>query len=296
MNGTRFAAALLAAGLLAWPAPAQAGDTLRLGMPGGAEAKALTLKATPADLKADTVAVARGGFARGGFRGGFHHAGFHHGRFHHGFHHARFHHAGFHHARFHHRFHHFHHGFHRGFGFAAFRPWYGRYYPWSFYGLGLGYPYYSYAYYSYPYYPYSYPIYSYSYPLSSYSYPPYGYPCSYSGTDGGYLTGTAVLSTGSAAYGPSTYGDLPADGPPMPPAGESTYPDDGGPGESIPLPRGESATPPTPPRSTAPAREHVTSSPAPGGKWVYPAYGESPRRQAPKEGRSILTALIEAAR
>jgi hypothetical protein len=284
MTGKRFAAALLAAGLLAWAAPAQAGDTLRLGMPGGAKAKTLTLKATPEDLEADTVAVARGGFARGGVaRGGFH-GGFHHG----GSHHAGSHH-GFHHGSFHHGSHHFHHGFHSGFrgfhgGWGRGWGWGGGYYPGSFYGLGLGYPYSSYAYSSYPY----------------YSYPLYGYPYSYGSPYGGYPLGTSELSTGPAAYGPSTYPDEyggPADDPPMPPAGgESTYPYDGGPREPIPLPKEESGTPSANPRKGTPPKERVISFPVPEGKWVYPAYGEAPRRAAPKEYRDVLSLLVEAAR
>jgi hypothetical protein len=36
--------------------------------------------------------------------------------------------------------------------------------------------------------------------------------------------------------------------------------------------------------------------PLPEGKWVYPAYGEAPRRAAPKEDRDVLSLLVEAAR
>jgi hypothetical protein len=62
----------LAAGVLALAAlalPARAEDTLRLSLPGSDKAQTLDLKATEADLAADTLTVARGRGGRGGGRG-----------------------------------------------------------------------------------------------------------------------------------------------------------------------------------------------------------------------------------
>src|SRR4051794_6375357 len=68
------------------------------------------------------------------------------------------------------------------------------------------------------------------------------------------------------------------------PAPDGTYPYDGGPKAPIPMPKEDAAAPRLLPlRITSPATERFVSlqlsSPvATKGKWVYPAYGEQPRR------------------
>jgi hypothetical protein len=129
MYARRLAIGLSTLAALAFVAgTATAGDTIRLSLPSGESAPTINLKATPADLAADTVATrfGRGGFGgfRGGFRGGFvgHRVGF--GGFRGGFG-----------------------GGYRGF----YRPYYSSYYyrtPY-YYGTPYIYPYYSsYGYYS----------------------------------------------------------------------------------------------------------------------------------------------------
>jgi hypothetical protein len=285
MTGKLFAAALLAAGLVAWAAPARAADPFRPDMT-GEKAPTRTLKAAPEDLRADAFAVGRGSHAHHHAHHAHHHSHHygHHAHHHHG-HHVHHHHA--HHHRVHHHAHHshhhghhahHHHGHHVHHHHAHHRHAY--YYP--RYGYGSYRPYY-YPRYAYGYYrPYGYPrSFSFSpglgYPYYPYSYPAYGYP---------YYSGD---------YG--VVGGAPADPPPVPLSGEEgASPDDGGPGELIPLPKDEPATPPGTPREAPSPKERAISSPVPGGRWVYPAYGEAPRRAAPAAGRPTVATAQKAVR
>src|SRR5947209_4057857 len=134
MGKSTFTGALLAAGLLAWTAPAHAGDTFRLDMSGNTTAPTLTLKGD--DTGADTIAV-RGRGGHGGHHGGGHHAGHHHG----GHHHAGHHHAGHHHRG-------YHHGGYRGYGYGYRGYGYGGYRGYGYRGYGYGSfyrPYYGYG-------------------------------------------------------------------------------------------------------------------------------------------------------
>jgi hypothetical protein len=165
--------------------------------------------------------------------------------------------------------------FNRGWGWGWGRRGWG--WGWGGFGLGLGlgsllgypswgwdwgYPYY--GDYGYGYSPYD--SQAYSYPGYSYS-PYYSAPTIYSYPAGGSIGG----ATGD--YVP----------PIMPPAGDGTFPYDGGPSLPVPLPQAgqpvPQVQPPVPsgdgPGQAAPAQGRIVSVPAaPKTKFAYPAYGE----------------------
>jgi len=312
-----IAGTLAFAGLLAWSSSAHAGDTIRLDLPttslttassnDGQSATTRTLEATEEDLIAKALDAGyrgfhagsargfggyRGGFGgyrggyvggyRGGYRGGYY--GGYRGGYYGGY-------RGY-------------YGGYRGYGYGyrgygygyGYRGYYPRYYAGYYGGYGgyggyAGYvdPGYSYGY-SYP----SYYSYGYSYP-SYYSYPVYSYsPCA--------LTTSPVIVSRVTSTVPSI---APSQGVPvMPKASEDsvlptpknaapapksgTFPYDGGPMAPVPMPKGANQGPTNPleddtqtviPRITSPATDLLVSLPtANKGKWVYPAYGEAPRR------------------
>jgi hypothetical protein len=161
-------------------------------------------------------------------------------------------------------------GYYAGYrGWGGYRGFYGGYYP-SYGGYYGGY-YPSYAsYYSYP--VYSYPVYS------TYYY----YPCA--------TVAAAPTTTLDYSIVPST--PTPADptqttpspslkttpAPPMPRV-DGTYPYDGGPAAPVPMPKGGDEAM-TLPRVPTPILDRVVSlkDEPTTGKYVYPAYGELPRR------------------
>jgi len=247
----RAAGALTLAGLLL-VSSARAGDTYRLSIPGSASAPTLNLKATPADLEAETLPTFhRGGF-RGGYYGGF--RGGYYGGFRGGYY-----------------------GGYRGGYYGGFRGYYPRY-SGGFYG-GY-YPRYYGGYYG-GYGGYGYPVYS-SYYLAtpgyygssyyqSYAYPA---PCVVPMSSGTVIQSAPQTMPRTLDTAPQTMPTIPA------PNGGGTYPYDGGPKDPIPAPQPDEVLTRALPRiptqmdtlevSVKPAQEK--------GKWVYPAYGESARR------------------
>jgi len=277
MIGTRTLAAGLAlvAGLALTPST-RAGDTFRLDMPGPARTTTLDLKG--GDDGADLVAT---GWYRGGFRGGFYHSGYRgsYGGYRGGYGYAG--HRGY-------------YGGYRG-GYAGYyRPYYGgfyggyrSFYPRAYYG---GYGYSSGAYYG-----------GYGY---SYAYPYYYAPCSLPGVLPAMPPVVTLQSTPS--IGPDYSPSLSTPGTVIPPASgtlpapkEGTFPYDGGPKETVPMPRVDDDGPTLKPSTTIrPADERMVSFPppdisattagvSPKGKWAYPAYGEEPRRTSFAEERII---------
>jgi len=268
MRVKHLALGVLAFAGLALASPAFGGDTIRLNLADYNNASVKPLVATDADLDADTLEVwGRGGGFRGGFggfRGGFggYRGGF--GGYRGGFGGYRGGFVGFGGYRG---------GFYGGYrGFAGYRgyypSYYGGYYP-SYYGGYNGcYSYPSYYGYSYSYYPRycSYPVYSYGV---------YASPCSLSVTIPAMprVVGP-TLSTPAVPAAPETV---------APPAGNGTYQYDGGPASPVPMPPPEETPTRGAPRKPAVYDEVMVSMPADQpstGKWVYPAYGETPRRQS----------------
>jgi len=269
---------LLALGILAFAGlalagPAFGGDTIRLNLADYNNAPVKPLVATDADLDADTLQVwGRGGGFRGGFggyrggfggyRGGFvgYRGGFggYRGGFYGGYR------GGFVGYR----------GFYGGYrGFVGYPRFYGSYYP-SFYGSygGCYYP----TFYGYSYYPSycAYPTYS--------SYGVYTSPISLSVTvPGAPRVVGPVLST-PAAPAPSTT---------LPPPGNGTYQYDGGPANPVPAPPPEETPTRSAPRKPAVYDEIMVGLPAnepATGKWVYPAYGEAPRRESKSGLKGVM--------
>lgn len=244
MNLNHLAAGALAIAALVAAGPARADDLIRLGNTGDVSAPTLDLKARPADLNADVeLAWYRGGW--GGYRtwGGGYGWG----------------------------------GGYRGWG-VGYRGWgwgggyYGGFYP--RYNVGF-YPSYGFAYY---------PSFSYSY-YPSFAY--YGgyFPCSL-GADVVVTTTQAVPAMPRIIENPAQRQlPMPLPGqPPVMPRSEGTFDYDGGPKTPVPMPKTEgelSARAPTDaPRRPMIVNELLVSDPAAkSGKWVYPAYGETPRRQ-----------------
>jgi hypothetical protein len=265
MRVKHLAAGILAVAGLALATPAFGGDTIRLNLADYNNASVKPLVATDADLDADTLEVWRGGGFRGGFHGGGFRGGF--GGFRGGFGGFRggfVGHRGF-------------IGFNRGFvgfnrGFVGFRPFAPRFFgfyprfgggfsrgcafPASF-GFGYGY----------------YPGWS--------SCGVYASPCSVSV---GIPPITRVLGTVPPGQ------VVPAPLAPLPP-GNGTYQYDGGPANPVPMPPPEETPTRSDPRRPAVYDEVMVSLPGEQsgtGKWVYPAYGEAPRR----EGKSSLTGVM----
>jgi len=271
------AGALLLACLFLVP-PAQAGDTLRLNLPDSTDAPLRNLLADYADLNADTDLVwHRGGF--GGFRGGYY-GGFRggYGGFRGGYY------GGFRGGYY---------GGYRGYAGFGYRGYYGGYYP-RYYGYSGGYygGYYP-RYYGYSggYYGGGYPsYYGYScYPGYSYSY--YGicatpYAISYSAP----VMPRALSVTPSAPAAPPDTGTPSAPAPtvPVPPLpGNGTFQYDGGPTNPVPMPKGDDKPARTIPRGPAVVDIMVSHQEPTSGKWVYPAYGETARRQSTKGSASV---------
>lgn len=241
------------AGLLALAVcipPARAGDDdIRLRLPATPDdfAPARTLGADADDLDADTIQTRHYGFRGGfvGYRGGV--WGGHRG-------------WGW--------------GGHRGWGWAGHRGWgWGGFHP-VYRGFHGGYFGPRYVGGLYTYYPsfYSSPVY-YSYPVySTYYYSPCALVTAAPTTT---LQYRIVPSTPAPA--PST--PTPADpAPPMPNA-DGTYPYNGGPAAPVPMPRGgdEAMTLPRVPTPVVDRWVSLKAEPV-TGKYIYPAYGETPRR------------------
>ncbi len=251
--------------MLALASPAQAQDTHRLALPASTDATTHNLKATDADLNADTINVARGGGRGGGgrgvggrgiggrgvgIRGGGFRGGFAGGR---GFGGRGFGGRGF--------------GFGgrgfggRGWGYGG-RGWgyggygYGGYYPW--WGLGS----YWWPGYGYGYDPYYYPSAYYGYP-SYYSYPIYSY----------YPASLSTVIPSMPPAGTSLYTNPPPAA--QPPSGSGTFEYDGGPRLPVPMPPGEEKLTQFPNHPTLVSDLAVSAK---SGKWNYPAYGEKPTR------------------
>jgi len=272
----------LTAGLLALAVftPARAADDdLRLTLPGAADAAdapTRTLGATNDDLTADTFETRyyggggyRGGYGGyrgygGGYRGGYYggYRGGYYGGYRGGYYgYGR--------------------GYYGGYGRGLYIGGFGRGYGYGGYGYGgYGYGYGGYA-----------PVYSYySYPV----YPSYSYyysPCAvvassvapattldYSITPSTPTPSGPTLSTTPTT---PTTPTLPTPGagvaPPMPRA-DGTYPYNGGPAALVPMPKGEETM--TLPRVPTPITDRIVSLEVEPktGKFLYPAYGETPRR------------------
>jgi len=269
MRVKHLAAGLLAFAGLALASPAFGGDTIRLNLADFKDASVKPLVATDADLDADTLEV----WGRGGFRGGFH-GGFRggYGGYRGGFVGHRGGYGGFRGG---------YGGYYGGYrGFVGYRGgyggYYGGYYPRYYGGYYGGYSYPSYYGYGYGYYPRycSYPVYSYYGVCAS--------PCSLSVTIPALprVVGP-TLSTPSAPVAPSEA---------LPPPGNGTYQYDGGPASPVPMPPPEETPTRSYPRKPAVYDEIMVSLPAEQsgtGKWVYPAYGETARRQ----GKSSLSGV-----
>jgi hypothetical protein len=257
----------------------------------------------------------RGGVNRGfvgvnGFHSGFNRGfvgvnGFHNGfnrgfvgvnHFHNGFH------NGFNHFHngFHHGFNHFHNGFHRNAFFfgGAFWPWWGwGGLGWPWWGGYGGYGGYDWPYYS-PYYAsYGYPDYSSYYPYLS-GYTPDYYPlpsvdlympyCPPDSTTGSLPYVEPLNSLPRVVVGQAA---PPIDSPYAEVEDRGTYPYNGGP--SALVPEVETRPDTRPASGTAPADTHYVSQPAKRGKFVYPAYGEKPRRTVAEENGTLVTRRIQ---
>jgi len=257
---------LTLAGLLLTGA-AQAGDTVRLSLPGSTDAPTLTLAATPADLDADTELVY---YAPRGWYGGY--RGYGYG------------------------------GYYRplyiglgGWGYGGYG--YGGYgYGLGGYGGGYG------GYYSGGYYPASYASYSYVSP----SYYSYASPCtcgvSYSiPAQASYQTQSPVIiQQQPTTVTPPT--PMPPSTVPQPlPGNSSTFQYDGGPRTLIPMPPALRGTTPAvvPGGQSVPRDGRMVSltRPAASGSYQYRAYGEKPAeavRPAPirRQASDLITASL----
>jgi len=274
----------LAAGLMALaaltPGLRAADDTLRLTLPAKADATARTLGATNDDLDADTIEARygyRGGF--GGYGRGYYGGGY--GRGYYGGGYGRGYYGGY--GR----------GFSLNIGIGGYggygygRGYYGGYYP-RYYGgyypryYGGFYPsYYSSYYYPSVYYGGYYPSYysSYSYPIVS-SYPVVSsYPIAVASS-----ASSTTVDYGTYSTTPSI-STLPSRGgaaPPVMPRADGSYSYDGGPTTPVPMPSvpSEEERLMRLPRVPTPVVDRVVSlkDEPTTGKFVYPAYGETPRR------------------
>lgn len=268
MRGIRFAAGFLASwAVLVWAAPTRAGDTVLLN--GGTDAATHQLLDDGSD--AETIPVWHRGFGFGGYRG-FGFGGYR------GF--------GF--------------GGYRGFGYGGFyRPYYGlgmgygmglgyglgRFglgYGYGGYGLGLGYGLGRFGL------GYGLGRFGLGYGYGGY-YPGfgYGYGISYGGMYPGFGYGGFFGPCAGASAGVYTLA-LPAGAEPAPPQvpSDGTYPYDGGPK----APASEPETAPAPKRiqqRTVPLEGRSVSLPKSGGKWTYPAYGETARRGSHRDDRIV---------
>ncbi len=222
-------AALVVAILFAVVGPAQAGDTLRLRLPGDTEAATLDLKARPGDLDLDPEAAHWGwGWRRPWGWGGW------------------------------------------GWGWGGGWGWRGYY--GGYWGGYRGF--YGGAFVSPGFYYYSYPVYSYGFSFYA--------PCSMDGAVT--IQRPSIPTMPRIIDGPAPV-PAPSNNQPRPAPGTFEY--DGGPKTPVPMPplqpQEKSARYPTKPSivtelpvSYRPAQ--ATSADAPKGKWIYPAYGEAPRR------------------
>jgi hypothetical protein len=275
----------LAAGLLALvaciPAAQAADDDIRLKLPATPDdvGEVRTLGATNADLDADTLEMRYYGGFRGGVGG---YRGFGGSRGFGGYRGFVGYRGGY-------------YGGYRGFGYGGYRGFYGGYrgfYPryYGGYGYGLrglyaGYGGYGYGGYGYGGYGGYYPSYYsyYSYPSVYYSYPGYSYyysPCAtvMSVAPATTLDYSIVPSTPADPTTPSTPSLKTTPAPPMPRV-DGTYPYNGGPSTPVPMPKGGDEAM-TLPRVPTPILDRVVSlkDEPTTGKYVYPAYGELPRR------------------
>jgi hypothetical protein len=166
------------------------------------------------------------------------------------------------------------------------------------YSYGFRYRPFVYSYSYRPYYAYSYrPYYAYSYSVpyySSFYYPTYYrgfsfslgvgpscyyyYPISMTLSSGGVVSPDCLPGTPTTPATPATPDATPKPAPPMPKTDDGTFPYDGGPMTPAPMPRAE----PKPSVEVPPSGRLVshTIEPSPKSKWVYPAYGEKPRRSS----------------
>jgi hypothetical protein len=282
MKGKWFAAGVLAAtGVLAWIAPAHAGDTIRLKGVDNTPAQNLA----DDGRGADTIATRYyGGFGRGFGYGGFG-RGFGYGGFGRGFG------LGYGYG-----------GFGRGFGLGY--GGFGRGFGYGYRGLGLGYGGFGRGF-GFGYRSYGLGLgyvlglgYGLGYGGFGYGgfYPGFGMGFGYgglygcSGLSGGVYTlsmpVTSAITSPLVGSPQPPYTDL---APSQGPRNEGTYPYDGGP--NIPVPSPQAA--PTPPTGTqprtVPLEGRSVSLPKPATKWTYPAYGETARRISSPAERTYLT-------
>jgi hypothetical protein len=266
MTWRSLAAGLLAGvGLLAFAAPAGAGDTVRLKLTPKDDTPTFNLKGSG---DADVIDVAaRGGFLGGGFHGGgFHGGGFHGGGFHGGGFHGGGFRGGFGHAGF------------RGYGYRGFGYGYrgfgygyrGFGYGWRGYGYGYYWPFYG-GYYS----SYYYPSYYYPYYVDPYYYSPYDYYSVYPISGVSVATPSFSLRLGST----SALQSVPYPQALPPDAAPRTYPYDGGPAVPVPMPKDAPDQLNAPrPLPDAPADRSVSLPASGGSKFAYPAYGDKPQK------------------
>jgi hypothetical protein len=255
--------------MLALASRAQAQDTHRLALPASTDAGTFDLKATDADLEADTINVGRGGgrggggggrgvaVRGGGFRGGFYggravayRGGGYRGV---GYRGLGYGYRGVGYRGYGYRGYGYRGYGYRGYGYRGYG--YGGYYPW--WGLGsYWWPGYGYGYY---------PYYSNYYPSTYYVYP----------SDYDYPTGLSTVIPSMPPAGTSLYTTPPPAA--QPPAGTGTFEYDGGPRLPVPLPlpKGEEKLTRLP---NHPMLVSDLAVSAKSGKWNYPAYGEKPTR------------------
>ncbi len=290
MSFRGLAATLLtAAGVCTLAAPARADDTFKLGFGPASDATVSKLDgkgdADTIDVKGrggygggsrggvavssyrGGVAVAsyRGGYGYGGYRGGYGYGGYR-GGYGYGY-------GGY------------YGGYRRGYGYGGyygFGPYYGGFYSPYIYS----YPYYSYPIYSYP--TYTYPSYVNS-TLSTtpnFSYYNFGPLTTLGATT---LDAPPTPAPAPAVISQSPYGQLlPA---PSPVQGNGTFPYDGGPSRSVPMPRIDSGF-----NEPAPLPQgRPVSLPVEPAKRSYPAYGEKPTPKVtpttPDKAKTYVTKL-----
>ncbi len=279
----------------AYPAYGDAPTVPLVGLSGGA--RTMTLEMIEDD--AATVATRGGGGGRGGGGhiggghvgggrvggGGFHSAGFRGGGVHTGFHNAGFR-GGFANA-----------GFRGGFRNAGFRGgwngwrggWGNRWgwrngwgwngwgwrNGWGWNGWGWGWPWWS---------GWSGGVYT-NYVPTYYYYPYYVYPDYYN--QYGFLPANGGVSVDVTEVVPSgPVGSSFYNAPPTQPR-DGTYRYDGGPQSPVPLPQTRPDTTPPPAPRMVPMEGRTVSLPA-SGKYLYPAYGEQPRRTSFAEDRPVV--------
>jgi hypothetical protein len=174
-------------------------------------------------------------------------------------------------------YHPFHYGYYRPYAYSYYRPFaYSYYRPYAFY------PRYSSFYLGFNLYrPYYYSLYTppaYYGPAFYYDYCPIG---------GGVMPYVSVLAVNPSVFTLRPY--LDALTPPQPYAGPQTYPYNGDPQDSVPMPKAVPEPTAVPP-STIPTGRLV-SMPARPSSFAFPAYGDAPTRTSFAADRDVLIHL-----